>query len=65
MAQSFNIISGSAIAPYTSYRTHKLEFSVVEKLNDRWSLQSSAFFSPAGQNALDEKGMCVALWAQL
>ncbi|HEV2653250.1 MAG TPA: hypothetical protein VGU69_18445 [Rhizomicrobium sp.] len=65
MAQSFNIISGNAIAPYTPYRTHKLEFSLVQRLTDRWSLQSSTFFSPAGRNALDEKGMSVALWAQL
>jgi protein XagA len=64
MAQSFNIISGGATAPYTRYRTHKVEFSVVQKLNDRWSLQSSAFFSPAGQNALDETGFSVALWTQ-
>ncbi len=65
MAQSFNIVSGDATAPYSRYRTHKLEFSVVQKLTHRWSLQSSAFFSPAGQNALDESGMSVALWAQL
>lgn len=65
MAQSFNIVSGNAIAPYTRYRTHKLEFSVVQKLTSRWSLQSSTFISPAGQNALDEEGVSVALWAKL
>ena len=65
MLQNFNIVSGKAGAPYTSYRTHKLEFSIVQKLTEHWSLQSSAFLSPAGQNALDEQGMSIALWTQL
>jgi hypothetical protein len=65
MAQSFNIISaGDAVAPYTYYRSHKLEFSVVNKLSRHWSIQSGVFFSPAGQNALDEKGISVSLWTQ-
>jgi len=65
MAQSFNIFSGGdAVAPYSYYRTHKLEFSVVERLSQHWSLQSSVFYSPAGQNALVERGVSVALWTQ-
>jgi hypothetical protein len=57
MAQSFNIISGNATAPYTRYRTHKMELSIVQKLTDRWSLQSSAFFSPAGPERARREGL--------
>lgn len=65
MAQSFNTISaGDAAAPYTHYRSHKFELSVVEKLSRHWSLQVGAFVSPAGQNALVEKGISVSLWTQ-
>ncbi|HEY4941962.1 MAG TPA: hypothetical protein VII56_11105 [Rhizomicrobium sp.] len=65
MAQSFNIVSaGDAAAPYTYYRSHKLELSVVEKLSRHWSLQVGAFYSPAGQNALVERGVSVSLWTQ-
>ena len=65
MAQSFNTISaGDAEAPYTHYRTHKLELSVVERLSRHWSMQIGAFYSPAGQNALVEKGIAVSLWTQ-
>ena len=65
MAQSFNIVSaGDAVAPYTYYRTHKLELSIVNKLSRHWSLQFGAFYSPAGQNALVEKGISVSLWTQ-
>lgn len=65
MAQSFNIVSaGDAAAPYTYYRSHKLELSVVEKLSRHWSLQLGAFYSPAGQNALVERGVSVSLWTQ-
>lgn len=65
MAQSFNIVSaGDALPPYTYYRTHKLEFSVVERLSRHWLLQSGVFYSPAGQNALVERGVSLVLWTQ-
>lgn len=65
MAQSFNTISaGDAAAPYTYYRMHKLELSVVQKLSRHWSLQTGVYYSPAGQNALVEKGVIVSLWTQ-
>jgi hypothetical protein len=65
MAQSFNVISsGDAVEPYSYYRAHKVELSVVEKVSRRWSLQVGAFASPAGQNALVERGVSVALWTQ-
>lgn len=65
MAQSFNIVSaGDARPPYGYYRTHKIELSVVQKLSRHWSLQVGTFFSPAGQNALDEKGITMSLWTQ-
>ena len=65
MAQSFNIISaGDAAPPYTYYRAHKLEFSVVERVSRHWSLQFGAFYSPAGQNSLVERGISVSLWTQ-
>ena len=65
MAQSFNIVSaGDAAPPYTYYRSHKLELSLVSKLSRHWSLQVGAFYSPAGQNALVEKGIAMSLWTQ-
>jgi hypothetical protein len=65
MAQSFNTISaGDAQPPFGYYRSHKFELSLVERVNPRWSLQVGAFFSPAGQNALVERGLQVSLWMQ-
>ncbi|MEJ1970125.1 MAG: hypothetical protein WDN03_16060 [Rhizomicrobium sp.] len=65
MAQSFNIVSaGDARPPYAFYRSHKIELSIVERLSRHWLLQSGVFFSPAGQNALVEKGVGVVLWTQ-
>ncbi len=65
MAQSFNIVSaGDARPPYTYYRSHKIELSLVQKLSRHWSLQVGAFYSPAGQNALVERGVQVSLWTQ-
>jgi hypothetical protein len=65
MAQSFNIVSaGDARPPYTYYRSHKVEVSLVQKLSRHWSLQLGAFYSPAGQNALVERGVQVSLWTQ-
>jgi hypothetical protein len=65
MLQSFNIVSaGDAKPPYTYYRSHKLEISLVQKLSRHWSLQVGAFYSPAGQNALVERGVQVSLWTQ-
>jgi hypothetical protein len=63
MAQSFNLVSGPATAPYVRFRTHKLEVSAVWRMSRRLSLQAGAFFSPAGQNALDERGLCLSLWS--
>jgi hypothetical protein len=65
MAQSFNTISGgNAQPPFSYYRSHKIELSLVEKVDKRWSLQVGAFYSPAGQNALVERGLQVSLWRQ-
>ena len=62
MAQSFNVVSGPARAPYVYFRSHKLEASLAYKFSKRFTLQGGAFFSPAGQNALDERGLCLSLW---
>jgi hypothetical protein len=65
MAQSFNIVSGGdARPPFTSYRSHKVQLSLVERLSQHWSIQAGAFISPAGRNALVEKGLSVVLWTQ-
>ncbi len=63
MAQSFNLVSGPATAPYVPFRTHKLELSAVWRMSRRLTLQAGAFFSPAGRNALDERGLCLSLWS--
>lgn len=65
MLQSFNIVSGSARAPYSYYRSHKVELSVVCRLSERDSLQVGAFFSPAGQSALEERGLALSVWTNL
>lgn len=65
MLQNFNIVSGSARAPYGYYRSHKVELSAVYRVSDRYSLQVGAFFSPAGQNALEERGLALSLWTNL
>jgi len=63
LIQSFNVIAGGdARPPYTYYRSHKLEFSWVTELGHGISVQTGSFFSPAGQNALDEKGVTLSLW---
>jgi len=65
MAQSFNVVSsGNARPPFTYYRSHKVEMSLVERLSRHWSLQLGGYLSPAGQNALVEKGISVVLWTQ-
>jgi hypothetical protein len=65
MAQSFNVISaGDSRPPFTYYRSHKLELSLVQRLTPHWSLQMGAFYSPAGQNALVERGLQMSLWVQ-
>lgn len=63
MAQSFNLISGPARLPYQQFRIHKMQFSAVWKFSPNFSVQSGLFFSPAGRNALDERGLVVSLWA--
>jgi hypothetical protein len=63
MAQSFNVVSGPATPPYVYFRSHKLEASLACKLSKHFTLQGGAFFSPTGQNALDERGLTLSLWS--
>lgn len=66
MVQSFNTVSGGdAKPPYTYFRTHKIETSLVRSWGTRWSLQLGAYMSPAGQNSLVEQGVEVAIWTKL
>ena len=63
LIQSFNVVAGGdARPPYAYYRSHKLEFSWVTDLGHGICIQSGSYFSPTGQNALDEKGAQVSLW---
>jgi hypothetical protein len=63
MFKSYNIVSGGGgQAPYTFYRMHKLELSVVRRITSKWSLQIGAFASPLGQNIVAEQGIGSALW---
>ncbi|HVU21212.1 MAG TPA: hypothetical protein VHE09_10810 [Rhizomicrobium sp.] len=65
MLQSFNVVSGGDWQPPDTYfRTHKAEFSVVQRLNKKWSLQAGVFISPAGQNSLVEQGITLAAWTR-
>jgi hypothetical protein len=63
MFKSYNIVSGGGVqAPYTFYRMHKLELSVVRQITGEWSVQIGAFVSPLGQNIVAEQGIGSALW---
>ena len=63
MFKSYNIVSGGGgQAPYTFYRMHKLELSVVRQITSKWSFQVGAFASPLGQNIVAERGVGSALW---
>jgi hypothetical protein len=63
MFKSYNIVSGGGgQAPYTFYRMHKLELSVVCRITNRWSFQIGVFASPLGQNIVAEQGVMSALW---
>jgi hypothetical protein len=64
MAQSFNLVSSAATAPYRFFRMHKLELSAVWRMTPGLSLQGGAFFCPMGVNALNERGLQLSLWAQ-
>jgi len=65
LAQSFNVISeGGGQAPFVHYRYHKLALSFVRPVWSRTSLQLGGFVSPAGQNALEEKGIFLSLWTK-
>jgi len=65
MIQSFNLVGegggGGNASPY--FRSHTIQASLVRVLSPRYSLLAGAFFSPAGQNALVERGLCLSLWA--
>jgi hypothetical protein len=66
LLQSFNVIAGGdAKPPYVYYRSHKLQLSVVQHLWGRLSLQLGGFVSPAGQDALRERGLVIAIWDSL
>ncbi len=66
MFKSYNIVSGGGVqAPYTFYRMHKLELSVVRRITKRWSFQIGAFTAPLGQNIVAEQGIGTALWYRL
>jgi hypothetical protein len=65
MVQSFNIVSGGdGRPPYSYYRSHKIEISVVQRLWHGVYLQSGSYYSPLGQNSLVEKGALAALWVR-
>ena len=64
-AEPGSIVSGGgAKPPFGYYRSHKVQLSLVERLSRHWLVQIGGFVSPAGQNALDEKGISVVLWTQ-
>jgi hypothetical protein len=65
MVQSFNRFAGAgAIAAYSAFESHKLQFSWVRRMSRHFYLQAGGFFSPAGRNTLDEQGLALALWTR-
>jgi hypothetical protein len=65
LLQSFNVVSeGAGRPPFDHYRYHKLSLSLIRPIWGRTSLQLGGFVSPAGQNALEEKGVFVSIWTK-
>ncbi|MGN6148763.1 MAG: hypothetical protein ACTHPD_09515 [Rhizomicrobium sp.] len=65
LLQSFNVVSeGAGRPPFTHYRYHKLALSAVRPVWGRTSIQLGGFFSPAGQNALEEQGVFLSIWTK-
>ncbi len=63
MIQNFNTVSGGGgLAPYTFYRSHKIELSLVQRITRTWSLQLGGIFSPVGRNTIMEQGISAAIW---
>jgi len=65
LLQSFNVISdGAGRPPFGHYRYHKLALSLVRPIWGQTSLQVGGFLSPAGQNALEERGIFLGIWTK-
>lgn len=65
LLQSFNAIAqGSGAPSFSHYRYHKVALSVLRPVWGRTSLQIGGFVSPAGQNALEERGFFLGLWTR-
>ncbi|MGN6516326.1 MAG: hypothetical protein ACTHLR_10870 [Rhizomicrobium sp.] len=65
LLQNFNVISeGHGRPPFDAYRYHKLALSAVRHLWGRTSLQAGGFISPAGRNALEERGVFLSMWTR-
>lgn len=62
IAQSFSIWSVPEGAPGDDYETHRLQLSVVRRLDERWSVQAGAFGAVAGRRAVDERAAFIAVW---
>jgi hypothetical protein len=63
MAQSFNLFAGAGATPsYPAFNSHKVQLSWVWRRSQRSLYQLGVFFSPAGNNALEEDGVCLSLW---
>jgi hypothetical protein len=65
LLQNFNVVSeGAGRPPFAHYRYHKLALSLVRPFWGQTSLQLGGFLSPAGQNALEERGIFLSIWTK-
>ena len=63
MLQSFNVVSqGSGGYGFPVARYSKMEASLVFDINKLWSVQLGVIGTIAGENALRERGLIVAVW---
>lgn len=62
LLQDFSTISIGESENVDPYDYHKFQGSVVYDLSDRWSLQTGAFATVCGRNALQERGLIAAVW---
>ncbi|MGE3246314.1 MAG: hypothetical protein AB7J19_08270, partial [Beijerinckiaceae bacterium] len=59
--QVFNLVAWRTTRE-PAKRSHKLQTSLVYKINDAWSIQAGTFATIAAQNARWDKGFVAAVW---
>ena len=62
LIQSFSVVGSGADGVFEDASYHKVKISGVWDLSESWSLQAGAIATVAGEHALRERGLTLALW---